>query len=122
MSLLKPNQLPLLHFVRFKGRPARNKLKIPEDKSNVILGRWKPSIAFPKPGVSDKAVRLIVFMATLYRFLLQNPIHVTWDRPIMIQTVNPKISGDVGGLEHFGIDKLDLSQPRADLEKSKSLR
>ena len=40
----------------------------------------------------------------------------------MIQTVNPQISGDVGGLEHFGIDKIDLSQPRPDLEKSKSLR
>jgi len=81
-------------------------LKIPEDKSNVIIGKWKPSIAFPKPGVSDKAT----------------PIHVKWERPVFIQTVNPKISGDVGGLQHFGIDNLDLTQPKAGLEKSKNLQ
>ena len=60
MSLLKPSQLPVLSFVRFKSRHPRNKLKIPEDKTNVIIGKWKPSIAFPKPGVSDKAVNILL--------------------------------------------------------------
>lgn len=52
---------------------------------------------------------------------LQNPIHVKWERPVHIQTVNPQISGDVGGLEHFGFDKMDLSRPRPGLDKSKTL-
>ena len=45
-----------------------------------------------------------------------------WDRPVFIQTVNPKISGDVGGLEHFGIDSMDLTQPTPEVEKSKQLK
>ena len=65
MSLLKPSQLPVLSFVRFKSRHPRNKLKIPEDKTNVIIGKWKPSIAFPKPGVSDKAVNILLNFKTL---------------------------------------------------------
>ena len=37
----------------------------------------------------------------------------------MIETVNHHISGDIGGLEHFG--KVDLSQPPVKLENSKAL-
>merc|ERR1712106_125196 len=37
----------------------------------------------------------------------------------MIETVNPQISGDVGGLEHFG--NVDLSKPPVKLENSKVL-
>jgi len=62
-------------------------------------------VAYPKPGVSDKA----------------NPIHVKWERPVHVETVNPIVSGDIDGLEHFGLSSIDLSQPRPDLEKSKSL-
>ena len=57
MNFLKPPQSSLLNFVRYrKSRPQRHKLKQPDDKSEVILGRWKPSINYPKPGVSEKAV------------------------------------------------------------------
>ena len=35
--------------------------------------------------------------------------------------MNPVVSGDIDGLEHFGISSIDLSQPRPGLEKSKSL-
>ena len=38
-----------------------------------------------------------------------------------VQTVNPVVSGDIDGLEHFGLSSIDLSQPRLGLEKSKSL-
>ena len=40
----------------------------------------------------------------------------------MIQTVNPEISGDVGGLDHFGLDRMDLSQPKLEFEKSSALK
>jgi len=105
MNLLKPNKIPILTFVRY-ARPERHKLKKPEDKSTVILGKRKESVAFPKPGVSDKAL----------------PIHVKWERPVMIETCNPQISGDIGGLEHFGIDKIDLSQPPVRLQDSEALK
>jgi len=99
--------LPILTQVRFRGgRPDRHKLKKPEDKSGIILGKWKPSVAFPKPGVSDKA----------------SPIHVKWDRPVWVETVNPSISGDVGGLDHFGLSSLDLSQPKSEFQKSETLQ
>ena len=126
MNLLKPS-VPILNFMRFRGsRHPREKLQKPEDKSSVILGKWKPSVAYPKPGVSDKAVSFSVLSYCEASFtdtdsLLQNPIHVKWERPVHIQTVNPVVSGDVGGLEHFGLSNIDLSQPRPDLEKSKSL-
>ena len=56
MNLLKP-RVPILNFMRFRGsRKPREVLEKPEDKSTVILGKWKPSVAYPKPGVSDKAV------------------------------------------------------------------
>ena len=59
MNLLKP-RVPILNFMRFRGsRKPREVLEKPEDKSTVILGKWKPSIAYPKPGVSDKAVSLV---------------------------------------------------------------
>jgi len=80
------------------------KLKKPEDKSLVILGKTKPSKAFPKSGISEKSL----------------PIHVKWDRPVMIETCNPQISGDIGGLDHFG--KVDLSQPPVKMEKSRALQ
>ena len=67
MNFLKPPQSSLLNFVRY--RRARNqfqKLTVPEDKSNVILGKWKPSIVFPKPGVSDKAVSELMFLYTVH--------------------------------------------------------
>merc|ERR1719150_1095883 len=66
ISFLRPPALPVLTFVRYKARPPSEKLKKPEDKSSIILGKWKPSVAFPKPGVSDKA----------------NPIHVKWERSV----------------------------------------
>jgi len=105
MNFLKPGNVPLLSIVRYKRRDC-HKLKKPEDKSSIILGKFKESKVFPKPGVSDKA----------------SPIHVKWERPVMIQTVNPEISGDVGGLDHFGLEKLDLSQPKVELEKSSALK
>lgn len=37
----------------------------------------------------------------------------------MMETVNPQISGDVGGLQHFGT--VDLSQPPVKMENSKAL-
>ena len=40
----------------------------------------------------------------------------------MIQTVNPEISGDVGGLNNFGLDTLDLSQPKLEFQKSAALK
>ena len=102
MSFLRPSPFPLLTFVRYSRKPQR-KLPKPEDLSTVVLGKSKPSIAYPKPGISDKAL----------------PIHVKWDRPVMIETVNLQISGDVGGLEHFG--HVDLSKPPVKLENSKAL-
>jgi len=102
MNFLRPHPLPVLTFVRY-SRPPHRKLKKPEDLSSVVLGKRKPSLAYPKPGISDKAL----------------PIHVKWDRPVMMETVNPQISGDVGGLEHFG--SVDLSQPPVKMENSKAL-
>ena len=40
----------------------------------------------------------------------------------MIQTVNPEISGDVGGLNHFGLAEMDLSKPKLEFEKSSALK
>ena len=72
MNFLKPPQGSLLNFVRYrKARSAREKLKIPEDKSNVIIGKWKPSIAFPKPGVSDKAVSALDLFSVRFDMLVE---------------------------------------------------
>ena len=40
----------------------------------------------------------------------------------MIETVNPEISGDVGGLNHFGLDQMDLSKPKLEFENSSALK
>ena len=40
----------------------------------------------------------------------------------MIETVNPEISGDVGGLTHFGLEKMDLSQPKMEFQRSSALK
>jgi len=65
MNFLKPS-VPILNFMRLRGsRPPRHKLKQPEDKSTVILGKWKPSVAYPKPGVSDKAVSKIIISKSI---------------------------------------------------------
>ena len=124
MNFLKPGNVPLFSIVRYKRRDC-HKLKKPEDKSSIILGKFKESKVFPKPGVSDKAVSVsIATVETLehqiYHF--QSPIHVKWERPVMIQTVNPEISGDVGGLDHFGLNKMDLSQPKVEFQKSSALK
>ena len=55
MNFLKPGNVPLLSIVRFRRRDC-HKLEKPEDKSSIILGKFKESKVFPKPGVSDKAV------------------------------------------------------------------
>ena len=57
MNFLKPGNVPLLTIFRHKRRDC-HKLKKPEDKSSIILGKFKESKAFPKPGVSEKAVSL----------------------------------------------------------------
>jgi len=102
MNLLRPQPLSLVTCVRYKRKEYR-KLAKPEDISTVVLGKRKPSIAYPKPGISDKAL----------------PIKVKWDKPVMMETVNPQISGDIGGLAHFG--QVDLSQPPVRMENSRSL-
>jgi len=95
---------PSLMFVRHKRR-ACHKLTKPEDKSNIILGHLRQSVAVDREGISSKTV----------------PIMVNWKKPQMIETCNAVISGDVGGLEHFGLSNMDLSQPPVELEKSKEL-
>lgn len=108
MALFLNNQrfpvLPALVQVRFKqSRRPHEKLPIPEDKSNVIIGKVKKVTYTPTPGVSDK----------------QYPILMKWNKPQRIQTVNPSISGDIGGLEYFG--EVDLSQPPVELAGAPSL-
>ena len=80
ISFLRPPALPVLTFVRYKARPPSEKLKKPEDKSSIILGKWKPSVAFPKPGVSDKAVSIVVSRLflnfSLREFTEPNPCQV----------------------------------------------
>jgi len=83
-------------------RNSGEKLKQPEDKSQVVIGKRKLAAYFPKEGVSDKI----------------HPIHVEWQRPVTMQTCNPEISGDVGGLESLGLDTIDLTLPLVALEKS----
>jgi len=95
---------PSLMFVRHKRR-ACDKLKKPEDKSVVILGHIKKSVVIDREGVSSKQV----------------PIMVNWKKPQMIETCNAVVSGDIGGLEHFGLSKMDLSKPPVELLNSKAL-
>jgi len=84
------------------GRYPQNKLKKPEDKSQIVLGKRKWNVVHPKEGVSDKT----------------NPILVKWERPVTMETCNPEISGDVGGLAHFG--DVDMTQPPVGMQKSKA--
>jgi len=87
------------------GRKRHEKLDVPKDKSGVIIGKRKASVYFPKEGVSDKT----------------HPIHVKWQRPVPIQTCNPEISGDEGGLESLGLSSIDVTQPRISLQGSHAL-
>jgi len=95
--------LNTIQQLRYRKRKPNEKLEKPEDKSKVILGKVKPIIEKKVIGVSDK----------------QYPIHMNWKKPVRIETVNPAISGDIGGLEHFG--EVDLSQPPVHLEGSQEL-
>lgn len=95
---------PSLMFVRHK-RQEWEKLKKPKDKSAIILGHIKPSIAMDREGISSTQV----------------PIMVNWKKPQMIETCNSVISGDIGGLEHFGLSEMDLSKPPVELQNSKEL-
>jgi hypothetical protein len=52
-------------FVRF-SRKEREKLKKPEDKSLVVLGKVKPVRPLAQVGVSDK----------------QHPILMQWNKPV----------------------------------------
>jgi len=89
-------------FVRHRRRDC-HKLKKPEDKTAIILGHVRKSVKVEKEGISSKTV----------------PIMVEWKKPVMVETCNPQISGDIGGLQHFG--QVDLSLPQLEFEKSKHL-
>lgn len=87
------------------GRRHQDKLEVPVDKTGIIIGKQRASVRYPKEGVSDKAY----------------PIHVLWDRPVYMQTCNAEISGDVGGLESLGLDRVDPAAPPVRLEGSPAL-
>jgi len=89
----------------FAGRKKNEKLDVPKDKEGIIIGKRKPAVYYPKEGVSDKT----------------HPIHVNWQRPVTIQTCNPEISGDEGGLESLGLSSIDLTQPPVSLQGSHAL-
>jgi len=90
--------------VRYRSsRKQSEKLAQPTDKSKVVIGKVKKIYPFSLAGVSDK----------------QYPIMMKWNKPTRIQTCNPAISGDIGGLQHFG--EVDLAQPPVQLEGSRSL-
>jgi len=102
-ALLQNKNFPAELQSRFRSRSAREKLAQPEDKSGVILGKVLKIVPFSTPGVSDK----------------QHPILMQWNKPTRIETCNPAISGDIGGLEHFGA--VDLTQPPLHLEGAAAL-
>jgi small subunit ribosomal protein S15 len=85
------------------SRNATNKLKKPEDKSSIILGKVKKNVPKTISGISDK----------------QHPILLDWKRPTRVETCNPEISGDIGGLEFFG--EVDQTLPPLELEGCKAL-
>merc|ERR1719361_1861422 len=87
------------------GRKKNDKLDVPKDKNGIIIGKRKQSVYYPKEGVSDKT----------------HPIHVKWQRPVPIQTCNPEISGDEGGLESLGLSSIDVTQPPIALQGSHAL-
>jgi len=84
-------------------RKERNKLKKPDDKSNIILGKTHKMNDRKIEGVSD----------------VQYPVLMKWNTVQRIETCNPALSGDLGGLEDFG--KVDLTQPPVHLEDSKEI-
>jgi hypothetical protein len=84
-------------------RNANEKLKKPDDKTDVVIGKVPKIIERRTEGVSD----------------VQYPILMKWNKPQRIETCNPAISGDMAGLEHF--PKVDLSQPAVHLEGSKEM-
>jgi len=88
--------------LRFARKP-NEKLAKPEDKSAIVLGKRRPTKVKQISGVSDK----------------QYPILVKWKRPDRVETCNPALSGDIGGLQHFG--EIDKTKPPVFLEKSKVL-
>jgi len=87
------------------GRKKNDKLDVPKDKNGIIIGKRKQAVYYPKEGVSDKT----------------HPIHVKWQRPVTIQTCNPEISGDEGGLDSLGFSSIDVTQPRVALQGSHAL-
>jgi len=87
------------------GRKKRDQLKVPVDKEGIVIGKRKWARYWPKDGVSDKS----------------HPVHVKWDRPVTMQTCNAEISGDVGGLETLGLERIDLSKPPLALEGAPAL-
>jgi len=95
--------LNTIQQLRYRNRKPNEKMEKPEDKSTVILGKVRPIKDRKIQGVSDK----------------QYPILMNWKKPVRIETCNPAISGDIGGLEHFG--EVDLTQPPVHLEGSQEL-
>jgi len=88
--------------VRFrKARKPQDKLPPPEDRSKVVIGKIQGRPMRPQFGVSDK----------------QHPILVKWNKPWRIETCNPSLSGDIGGLEFFG--EVDKTKPPLALDGSK---
>jgi hypothetical protein len=88
---------------KLERRKKCNQLKQPEDKSNIILGKTPVMKDRVIEGVSD----------------IQYPILLKWNTIKRIETCNPALSGDLGGLEDFG--KVDLTQPPVHLEDSKEI-
>lgn len=105
-SVLVNQRFPVVGAqVRYRSaRKANEKLEQPVDKSLVVIGKVKKIVPFSLAGVSDK----------------QYPILMKWNKPTRIETCNPAISGDIGGLEHFG--EVDLGQPPVELEGAASLK
>jgi len=88
---------------KLESRKKRNQLEKPDDKSNIILGKTNKLTERKIEGVSN----------------LQYPILMKWNKIQRMETCNPAISGDLGGLEDFG--KVDLTQPPVHLEDSKEI-
>ncbi|XP_023339752.1 28S ribosomal protein S15, mitochondrial [Eurytemora carolleeae] len=89
--------------VRFRSRRLCDRLVKPADKTGILLGKVNTRADKTIPGVSDKV----------------HPILVQWKRPVRVETCNPELSGDIGGLEHFG--EVDQTQPPLELEGCKAL-
>jgi len=88
---------------RLLRRKEKDKLYQPDDKSTVLLGKVSRTLEKKVEGVSD----------------IQHPILMQWNKPQRIETCNPSLSGDLGGLEHLG--KVDLTKPPVELDGSKEI-